>query len=375
MAARSAARLIPGAAGIVALAAGLWTSLARLGFEVEGVQSLNHGPLMVGGFIGTIIALERAVALGRPWGYAGPALGAVAAVMLLFSAPYQAAAVPLFLSSLVLLATFAVFIKRGAADFTVIMAVGALAWTVGNGLLLSGWLIPHVVPWWAGFLILTIAGERIEMSRVRPRPPWARRFTHTLVGLYAAALFLTLVDHDLGVRAGGVTLIALCLALAHGDVARWTRRSQGVARYAAYSILSGYAWLALSGLLAAVFGQPLGGLHYDAWTHSVFVGFVMVMIMAHAPIILPAVAGIAVAFSRWMYVPVILLQASLVLRIAADLMLWWSGRQWTGLLNVVAVVLFLAVMVRGALRARRAAGAEAQPQPTGSPATLVPVKE
>ena len=95
--------------------------------------------------------------------------------------------------------------------------------------------------------------------------------------------------------------------------------------------------------------QPLGGLHYDAWTHSVFVGFVMVMIMAHAPIILPAVAGIAVAFSRWMYVPVILLQAPLVLRIAADLMLWWSGRQWTGLLNVVAVVLFLAVMVRGAL--------------------------
>ena len=42
-----------------------------------------HGPLMVGGFLGTVIGLERAVALGRGWAYVAPlatALGAVALV-------------------------------------------------------------------------------------------------------------------------------------------------------------------------------------------------------------------------------------------------------------------------------------------------------
>ena len=28
-----------------------------------------HGPLMVGGFLGTLIALERAVGLEKKWGY------------------------------------------------------------------------------------------------------------------------------------------------------------------------------------------------------------------------------------------------------------------------------------------------------------------
>lgn len=349
-------RVLPMAAGFAALAAGLWTSLARLGWEAQGITSINHGPLMVGGFVGTVIALERAVALGRPWGYAAPALGAVSAVLLLMSMPYQVAAVPLFLSSLVLLAMFGVFIRRGPADFTLIMAVGAVAWAIGNGLLLGGWLIPHVVPWWAGFLILTIAGERIELSRMRPRTPLARWITHALVALYIGSLFVTLVDHDLGVRLGGVVMIVLCLSLAHGDIARWTRSGTGLARYAASSILSGYAWLAISGIIALAFGQTLAGLYYDAWTHSLFVGFVLVMIMAHAPIIVPAVAGIAIEYSPLMYVPVVLLHVSLALRIVADLLLSWHGRQWTGLINVVAVLLFLTVMARSAFRAKRGGG-------------------
>ena len=192
-----------------------------------------------------------------------------------------------------LLATFVVFLKRGPTDFTLIMALGALAWAVGNALLLAGKIIPHVVPWWAGFLVLTIAGERIELSRLRPRTQTAKKITIALVILYIASLCLTLWDPDLGVRASGIAVVALTASLAHGDIARRTRSGAGVARYAAYSILSGYVWLTVSGLLGAVYGQTLAGLRYDAWTHALFVGFVLVMIMAHAPIILPSVAGVA----------------------------------------------------------------------------------
>src|SRR5690606_25837299 len=145
--------------------------LCPAGLHCGGDQLAPSRPPHGRRLFGTIIALERAVALGRPWGYAAPFFGAVSAVLLLFSAPLHIAAFFLFLSSLALLVIFGVFLNRQAADFTVIMALGAVVWAVGNFLLFRGWLVPHVVPWWAGFLILTIAGERIEMSRLRPRTP------------------------------------------------------------------------------------------------------------------------------------------------------------------------------------------------------------
>ena len=42
----------------------------------------------------------------------------------------------------------------------------ALLWLVGNTCWLVGWPVPQVVPWWSGFLVLTIAGERLELSRL-----------------------------------------------------------------------------------------------------------------------------------------------------------------------------------------------------------------
>ncbi|MEO3785516.1 hypothetical protein ABGB12_19460 [Actinocorallia sp. B10E7] len=68
-----------------ALAAGVWGGPALLGLGVplpRQAFAAQHGPLMALGFLGTLIALERAVALGRTWGYAAPALGALGAVAL-----------------------------------------------------------------------------------------------------------------------------------------------------------------------------------------------------------------------------------------------------------------------------------------------------
>lgn len=62
------------ALGAVGLFWGIWVGLARMGAApVLPPQSLmDHGALMVGGFLGTVISLERAVAHGRAWGYLGP---------------------------------------------------------------------------------------------------------------------------------------------------------------------------------------------------------------------------------------------------------------------------------------------------------------
>jgi hypothetical protein len=66
--------------------AGLTGALVLLGVPMPaGTLPLaaTHGVLMTLGFLGTLIALERAVALGRSWGYAAPVgagLGAMALV-------------------------------------------------------------------------------------------------------------------------------------------------------------------------------------------------------------------------------------------------------------------------------------------------------
>src|SRR5574340_831369 len=76
--------------GFVSLASGVLAGLARLGWGVPAPMAqlvLLHGPLMVCGFLGTVIGLERAVALGRRWAYAGPLLTGLGGVAILAGLP------------------------------------------------------------------------------------------------------------------------------------------------------------------------------------------------------------------------------------------------------------------------------------------------
>ena len=72
----------------ITLLGGLGSGLARMGWQV-GTLSHNwmllHGPLMICGFLGTVICLERAVALAARsrWGLAVPIVNAAGALALL----------------------------------------------------------------------------------------------------------------------------------------------------------------------------------------------------------------------------------------------------------------------------------------------------
>ena len=88
------------------------------------------------------------------------------------------------------------------------------------------------------------------------------------------------------------------------------------------------------------------GPRYDAMLHAIFLRFVFSMIFAHAPIILPTITGLVLPFQSIFYLHVGLLHLSLSLRIAGDVaQLLWLQR-WGGLLNVAAILLFLANNVR-----------------------------
>ncbi len=350
--ARYRSRLPLLALGMTALLAGLWGGLLRLGWRLPLVDSSLaplHGPLMVSGFLGTLIGMERAVALGRRWAYAAPLLTGLGAVALIAGVPGRTGPLLMTAGSVGLVAIFGAILRRQSAFFIAVMALGAGAWLTGQILWLTGWPLYRVVFWWAGFLVLTIAGERLELARLVRVSELSRAVFLVAVGLFLLALALTVIDFNAGVRLLGLSLIALALWLMCQDIARRTVRQAGLPRFIALCLLSGYVWLGLSGVLAALSGAVTAGPRYDAVLHALFLGFVFAMIFGHAPIVLPAVLGKAVSFRPAFYAHLMLLHLSLVLRIAGDLIPWFPGRRWGGLFNVLALLFFFANTGYGAL--------------------------
>lgn len=361
------------ALGMLALLTALLGGLFRLGWKWSVVPStlpVMHGPLMVSGFLGTLIGLERAVAIGTWWPAIGPLLTGVGALILIVGVPGVVGPALMTFGSLVLVVTFVHLIRRQPALFTVTMGLGALAWLAGNTLWLSGWSIASVVNWWTAFLILTIAGERLELSRFLPLAQRHRLSFLATAGLFAAGLVPVETPFNVGTRLSGLGLVALSVWLLRHDMARHAVQKSGLHRFVALSLLSGYVWLAAAGLLMLSLGEVATGLHhdttlhaiheygvqdgYDATLHAIFVGFVFSMIIGHAPIIFPSVLRIPLPFRPAFYSHLVLLHLSLVLRVVGDLTAWWPGRLGGGLLNVVAVLLFLGNMAVSGVLGKRA---------------------
>lgn len=345
----------------LALLAGLWAGLIRLPWALSPLRPalpMAHGPLMIGGFLGALISLERAVgltALDRRyrWTYVAPAAAGVGGLLLALGVLGLLGPVLVTVGSAVLLATMLAVVRLQPLLHTQVMALGAAAWLVGNLLWLFGRGVPEVVLWWAGFLVLTIVGERLELSRLLQLTPM-RRFSFAAgVVLFVVGLALSVANLAWGARLAGLGMVGMASWLLAYDIARRTVRKEGLTRYIAVALLAGYAWLSVAGLLGLRYGGVTAGLPYDTWLHAVLVGFVFSMIFAHAPIILPAVTGLAVPFHLRFYAPLILLQASLLLRAVGDLATWMPGRRWGGLLNAIAVLLFLTMLVLAVRSGRR----------------------
>lgn len=137
------------ALGMTSLLAGIYGGLARLPLNLPSpADNANwltfRGPLMVCGFLGTVIGLKRAVGLPNVWAYAAPLLTLG--------------------SALFVVVTLRV-VQLQRALFTVTMSLGAMCWLTGNALWLCDWPFARIVRWWIAFLGLAIVGERLDLSR------------------------------------------------------------------------------------------------------------------------------------------------------------------------------------------------------------------
>jgi hypothetical protein len=347
---------------ILALLTGLSSGLLRLGWQLPPLSqqlAVQHGPLMVSGFLGSLISLERAVALsqvqnGRRVYYLAPLLAGVGASALLFALPPAVPRGLILLSALGLVLIFVVIYRLQPTVDHGVMGLGALLWLVGNLLWWVGLPLYLVVPWWAGFMILTIAGERLELSRLLIQKRIPRLIFIVIVIVFLVGLLLSLIDPDTGLRLFGFALIALGAWLLRLDIARRTIRRPGLTRFIATCLMAGYVWLLGSGLLWLIYGgQYSAGPVYDALLHTIFLGFVFSMIFGHAPVIFPAILGTTYHFNLSHYIHFALLHLSLSLRLSGDLLNWTLGRRWGGLLNEIALLLFLLMSVIATRKASR----------------------
>jgi len=339
----------------LALIAGVLSGLARLGLPTPAWFAGfigQHGALMVCCVFGTLISLERAVARNTAAAYAVPAACGIGTLALLAGAPPGIVAAIFVAASTGLQWQAVALSLRHRELHLACLALAAAAWLAGN----LAWLaqVPQesaaTLPW-TGFLILTIAAERLELSRLLPTPRPARIAFCVIAGvllLAACADALAVLNAD---RLYGAALCALALWLARYDLARRTARMPALTGYIGRCLLSGYAWLALAGLLALggalIPGSPLR----DAALHALMLGFVFTMVFGHAPIILPAVARVRLAWHRGFYLPLVALHGSLALRIGAGLADSFPSRQVAAALNALSLLLFLALVV-AAIRRR-----------------------
>ncbi len=342
----------------VALLAGLDAGLLLLGLPAPvTTQQLPdaHGMVMVLGFVGTVIALERAVALRRRAGFASPALLGVGGLLVTSAAPVRLGQAAFAAGSAALVLVYIPLWRRQRDDSVLIQAFGAVLATGGAILWLGGMPVARILPWLAGFVVLTIAGERLELSRVTLL---ASATVRQLIGLAAMITFatvLTLLWPVVGYPLLGLSLLWLVGWLMVHDVARRTIRAKGLPRFMAGCLLAGYVWLAVAGAIWVLAGAVTDGPAYDGVIHALFLGFTMSMIMAHAPVILPAVLRCRLPYHPVMIAPPVLLHASLLMRLAVgDARSLDMARQVGGALNVLALLGFAAITAGSAILAGRA---------------------
>ena len=315
-----------------------------------------HGLLMVFGFLGTVIALERAALMQSSretsalWAFVAPAAsvaGVLLALIQVLAFPDSASRLSPALAWTIAMASLVVVYvllwRRSPSSAVVIQGVGGLAGLIGIvlwGLGVSQWI---VVPWWLLFLILTVVGERVGRARATfGNAPAHRVLVESILAFVVLAV--TFVQPDLVYPFFGMALVVLMIDVLLHDTALKAISSEGQTKFTAAAMLTAYAWAIFAGILWVLYGPLQVGFPYDAVIHAVTIGFALSMVMAHAPIIVPIITGKAVPYSPLTWVVWGLLQGGLVLRIVASThtldWLWQAG----GVVDIFAILAFVVLL-------------------------------
>jgi hypothetical protein len=156
-----------------------------------------------------------------------------------------------------------------------------------------------------------------------------------------------------GTYVTGLSLVFISIWLMRHDVIRLTVKKSGLTRFTGIALSCGYVSLLLVGVFLFLLKEaPFG---YDIVVHTFFLGFIFSMIFAHGPIILPGVLGLTVKpYHPLFYIPLIILYASLFIRVAADAMLLpFFLRSVSGWISFAGILFYFALLLTSTVRTLR----------------------
>lgn len=355
-----------------------------------------HGGLMVYGFLGSAIGLERAVAFrsggpGKPrWGFLAPAmglLGSLLGIMVLVASALGAqsgvlriellAGIPWTLSMLALTAVYAAIWRRQASAEVLIQTLASLLGLVGAAGWVAGLDSAVLSPSWLLFLVLTIVGERVELARAAFS---SVRLESGILGL-SLLLVLMLPAQCMAPQVGypllGLSLALLLLVMAGHDVAKTTFRHGGLPGFMGTCMMSAYGW----GLLAALIWMvaPLDSQTYwgDMALHALAIGFILTMVIAHVCMIVPSVIRRPLPFHPLLWVAWGFMQAGLLIRLLGTIRLftpmWKVGNALNvvGMLAMMMTVVYLAACGKRILASKREHRRQGEDSVDGMPEAIV----
>lgn len=332
---------------ISGLLLGIVGGFVRVGYiewNISGTAA-QHGLLMVGGFLGTLITLERAMVMkNRLWLFVALLSGASIPILLLpewgFIGKYL-----LLMASIGLVIIMYLQSMRHPQAYQYVMSIGAVSWFLGNFTLIYTGFVPAAAPWWVGFLIFTIVGERLELSKFLPTPPYAKMILYLLLTLNFLGMWIPF--HGAGNWLMGGSVIFISFWLLQFDMAKVAAKKENQFKYIGVGLRVGYLWLVLHGL--ALCFMELHPLFYDIYLHTFFLGFTFSMIWAHAPIIFPMIMNIKEKpYHPVLWIGWVLFQLTLLGRISSSLFLHSDLRTWFGVANgwsILGMFIMMAVIL------------------------------
>ncbi len=335
---------------MLCLLSGLYSGLNRIGWNLYATPlTAHHGAIMVGGFLGTLIALEKIIPLKKKSLYLIPIVNASSVVFFFFNQPKVSIYI-LVVSSIALAFVFLYYYRIQRERIYILMFIGAICWLTGNVLLLTKFFYPLAFPWWAAFVLFIIAAERMELMKFRPISRFNKNIFIVLLMCFIIGVLFSF--HGAGNLICGLSLVGSSLWLLKNDMIGINVKKTNLPRFTAISLLTGYVCLLLTGIF--FFSLSDQWLTYDAIVHTFFIGFVFSMIFAHGPMILPGVMGIAVTpFNPILYVWLIVLHISWLIRIFADVLVELEVRKMSGLLSALAILGYFITMAILTTRSRR----------------------
>ena len=334
----------------ICLLTGLWTGLSRIGWDIFILlATAHHGAIMVGGFLGTLISLEKIIPLKKKLLFIIPVLSAFSVLFFILSQP-SISTVLLILASAGLILVFLYYLRFERSLIYGLMLGGAINWFIGNVLLLTKNFYPLAFPWWVGFILFIITAERLELMKFLPVSQFKKKL---FTGLHLAFMIGVIISfHGIGNIVCGIALIGISTWLMRNDLIGITIKKNNLTQFVAISLLAGYIALLLTGILFITFSNQW--LAYDAIVHTFFIGFVFSMIFAHGPIILPGVLGInAKPFHKLLYLWLILLHSSWLIRIFADAFTEFMWRKASGIISAVSILAYFVSLAFLTIRSHR----------------------